>query len=147
MLRKPNEPCWASTMSSPKLKAYPGSHITVTFDAGRCLHFAECVRGLPQVFNVAARPWITPDNADAAALAEVVERCPSGALQYTRHDNVAETPPDPTIVTTAEGGPILLHGRLTLTGPGRQPHRENRMALCACARSAKRPFCDNACRA
>jgi uncharacterized Fe-S cluster protein YjdI len=134
-------------MSSPTVKAYPGSAITVTFDGGRCLHFAECVRGLPEVFDVAARPWISPDNADAATLADVVERCPSGALRYTRRDDVAETPPDPTVITTVDDGPILLHGNLALTGPGERPHRETRMALCACGRSARRPFCDNACRA
>ncbi|MGJ6967683.1 (4Fe-4S)-binding protein [Streptosporangium sp. G11] len=134
-------------MSEPNLKSYPGSEITVTFDGGRCLHFAECVRGLPEVFDVSARPWIAPDNAGAAALAAVVERCPSGALQYTRHDgSVEETPPDPTVVTANERGQILLHGNLTLTGPGPRPHPKYRMTLCACGRSVKRPFCDNACR-
>ena len=71
-------------MSEPRPRSYRGSGITVTFDRGRCRHFAECVRGLPEVFDVSARPWITPDNADADAVAEVVTRCPSGALQYTR---------------------------------------------------------------
>jgi uncharacterized Fe-S cluster protein YjdI len=134
-------------MDDPKPKSYPGTDITITFDGTRCLHSAECVRGLPEVFNLNARPWITPDNADAAALATVVERCPSGALQYIRRDRAQETPPAPTVVTVAEDGPILLYGNLTVTGPGRQPHRENRMALCACGRSTKRPYCDNACKA
>ncbi|MDP9796110.1 putative Fe-S cluster protein YjdI [Catenuloplanes nepalensis] len=71
-------------MSDPGPKSYRGSDITVTFDAGRCRHAAECVRGLPEVFDVSARPWITPDNAGADAVAEVVARCPSGALQYIR---------------------------------------------------------------
>lgn len=131
-------------MSNPK--QYLGSDITVTFDSGRCLHFAECVRGLPEVFNVSARPWITPDNADAATLAGVVERCPSGALQYSRRDGIVEVPPDPTVVTAMRGGPILLHGHVALAEAD-QPHPANRMALCACDRSAKQPFCDNACRA
>ncbi|WP_307249178.1 (4Fe-4S)-binding protein [Catenuloplanes indicus] len=46
----------------------------------------------PEVFDVTARPWITPDNADAAAVAAVVDRCPSGALRYTRHDGPADAP-------------------------------------------------------
>ena len=29
------------------IKAYEGRSITVTFEAGRCLHAAECVPGLP----------------------------------------------------------------------------------------------------
>ncbi|MFE9921640.1 helix-turn-helix domain-containing protein [Streptomyces sp. NPDC005774] len=39
-------------------------------------------RGLPEVFDPAKRPWIQPDKATAERLAEVVRRCPSGALQY-----------------------------------------------------------------
>ncbi|MFE4535257.1 (4Fe-4S)-binding protein [Streptomyces scopuliridis] len=73
-------------------KAYQGQSITVTFEARRCLHAAECVNGLPEVFDTAARPWIRPDGADAERLAEVVRRCPSGALQYELADGGSETP-------------------------------------------------------
>lgn len=70
----------------PDRKTYEGRSITVTFEAGRCRHAAECVRGLPEVFDTGRRPWIQPDNAAADRLAEVVTRCPSGALQYRRAD-------------------------------------------------------------
>ncbi|MFD6679639.1 (4Fe-4S)-binding protein [Micromonospora parva] len=72
-------------------KAYQGRKITVTFEAGRCRHAAECVRGLPEVFDTSQRPWIRPDGAEAELLAEVVGRCPSGALQYELVDGGAET--------------------------------------------------------
>ncbi len=65
------------------MKRYEGEHIEVTYDAARCLHAAECVRGMPTVFDTAKRPWITPDVADAEALAAVIRRCPTGALHYT----------------------------------------------------------------
>ncbi|WP_432099249.1 (4Fe-4S)-binding protein [Streptomyces sp. WAC 04229] len=63
-------------------KTYRTESITVTFEAGRCLHAAECVGGLPEVFDPVRRPWIQPERATAERLAEVVRRCPSGALQY-----------------------------------------------------------------
>lgn len=66
---------------SESRKRYTGAAIDVTFDAGMCAHAGECVRGLPSVFDVQARPWIQPDGADAEAVAEVVGRCPSGALR------------------------------------------------------------------
>ena len=72
-------------------KAYEGKSITVTFEARRCRHAAECVRGLPEVFDPGERPWIRPDGAEAERLAEVVRRCPSGALQYELVDGGAET--------------------------------------------------------
>lgn len=62
-------------------KTYEGREIAVSFDPEVCRHAAECVRGLPSVFDTKARPWIQPDNAGAAEVREVVGRCPSGALQ------------------------------------------------------------------
>ena len=63
-------------------KTYRTESITVTFEVRRCLHAAECVHGLPEVFDPTKRPWIQPDRTTAERLAEVVRRCPSGALQY-----------------------------------------------------------------
>ena len=73
-------------------KAYRTGAITVSFEARRCLHAAECVRGLPDVFDPAQRPWIRPDRATAERLAEVVRRCPSGALQYELADGPGGSP-------------------------------------------------------
>jgi len=61
---------------------YRGKGITVTYDATVCTHATECVRGLPDVFDIRSRPWIQPGNADPEQIAEVIRRCPSGALQY-----------------------------------------------------------------
>lgn len=65
-------------------KAYTDDDITVYYDAGRCIHFAACVRGLPQVFNPKAKPWIRADAAPAEQIAGVVRRCPTGALHYKK---------------------------------------------------------------
>jgi uncharacterized Fe-S cluster protein YjdI len=62
-------------------KSYAGRDVTVSFDSEVCRHAAECVRGLPGVFNVEQRPWIQPDQADASDVIAVVGRCPSGALR------------------------------------------------------------------
>ncbi|WUK33853.1 (4Fe-4S)-binding protein [Streptomyces sp. NBC_00370] len=75
-------------------KAYRTEAITVTFEAGRCRHAAECVHGLPEVFDTAKRPWIQPDKAPAERVAEVVRRCPSGALQYELVEGGTQTPSD-----------------------------------------------------
>ncbi|MEV4976229.1 (4Fe-4S)-binding protein [Streptomyces scopuliridis] len=77
-------------------KAYKGQSITVTFEARRCLHAAECVNGLPEVFDTAKRPWIRPDGAETERLAEVVRRCPSGALRYELAVGGSKTPDRPT---------------------------------------------------
>lgn len=63
-------------------REYKGEKITVYFDGEICEHAAECVNGLPEVFNVKAKPWISLDKVDAKKVAEVIDRCPSGALKY-----------------------------------------------------------------
>jgi uncharacterized Fe-S cluster protein YjdI len=66
-------------------KSYGGKEVDVSFDPEVCIHAAQCVRGLPAVFDTKRRPWIVPDGASADEVVAQVERCPSGALQATRH--------------------------------------------------------------
>jgi nitrite reductase/ring-hydroxylating ferredoxin subunit/uncharacterized Fe-S cluster protein YjdI/CDGSH-type Zn-finger protein len=125
-------------------RAYTAPGVTVFYDRGRCLHFAECVRGLPQVFDVAKRPWIQPQNASADEVAEVVRRCPSGALHYRLEEGPPEQPEQPTRVEFVSNGPINLRGDLSIeVSAGRM--REVRASLCRCGRTENEPFCDNAC--
>ena len=116
-------------------KRYDGERIAVTFDAARCLHAAECVRGLPAVFDTKRKPWILPDGASAEEVAEVVRRCPSGALHY---EGVApEEPERPTQLRADPEGPVWARGDLSLGG---EP--ETRAALCRCGATSNAPFCD-----
>jgi uncharacterized Fe-S cluster protein YjdI len=66
-------------------KTYVGTVVDVSFDNEVCEHAAECVRGLPAVFEPGRHPWILPDNATADDVIEVVGRCPTGALRIERH--------------------------------------------------------------
>ncbi len=119
------------------MKSYEGEQIEVTYDATRCLHAAECVRGLPAVFDTAKRPWIAPDAGDAEEIAAVIRRCPTGALHYSLREGEPEQPRVPTRVRLPEAGPVLLEGDLELAG-----ERQTRAALCRCAKSANQPYCD-----
>jgi len=67
-------------------KKYEGKAIDVSFDPEICRHGGACVKGLPAVFETGRRPWILPDAAPPDDVAAQVERCPSGALRYERHD-------------------------------------------------------------
>ena len=125
-------------------RAYTAPGVTVFYDRGRCLHFAECVRGLPQVFDVAKRPWIQPQNASANEVAEVVRRCPSGALHYRLEEGPPEQPEQPTGVEFVANGPINVRGELSIEVPGGRM-REVRASLCRCGRTQNEPFCDEAC--
>jgi uncharacterized Fe-S cluster protein YjdI/CDGSH-type Zn-finger protein len=125
-------------------RAYTAPEVTVFYDRSRCRHYAECVRGLPQVFDPARRPWIRADLADADTVAEVVRRCPTGALHYRLLAEKPEEPPRPTTITPDPRGPLLVRGDLVLDTP-EGPLTETRAALCACGRTRNQPFCDGAC--
>jgi uncharacterized Fe-S cluster protein YjdI/CDGSH-type Zn-finger protein len=125
-------------------RAYSAPGVTVYYDRGRCLHFAECIRGLPDVFDASKRRWIQPENASAEEVAEVVRRCPSGALHYRLKEGSPEEPEQPTQVGFVANGPINLRGDLSIDVPaGRM--REVRASLCRCDRTENEPFCDKAC--
>jgi uncharacterized Fe-S cluster protein YjdI len=65
-------------------QTYEAPEIIVTFDPDVCIHSGVCVRGLPDVFDIKRKRWIRPELQDANVVAQQVERCPSGALQYAR---------------------------------------------------------------
>lgn len=127
---------------APKLKEYDGEGITVTFEPRRCLHAAECVRGLPAVFDLQKRPWVQPGEAAPEEVAEVVRRCPSGALRYHLADATAEPPDAPTTVRRLPDGRLVMRGDLRVrTGSGER--HEVRAVLCGCGASGNQPYCDH----
>jgi uncharacterized Fe-S cluster protein YjdI len=125
-------------------RASAAPEVTVFSDRGRCRHDAAGVGGLPQGFDPTRRPWIRADLADAQAVAEVVRRCPTGALHDRLLAGEPEGPTHPTIIAADPRGPLLVRGDLVLDTP-QGPLRETRVALCACGRTHNQPFCDGAC--
>ncbi|WP_173317289.1 (4Fe-4S)-binding protein [Streptomyces fulvorobeus] len=41
----------------PGSERYKPAGTVVSFEARRCLHQTECIKGLPTVFDVERRPW------------------------------------------------------------------------------------------
>lgn len=122
-------------------RTYTTGGITVSFDARRCIHFAACVRGLPEVFDKDARPWIMPQHAPAEQIAEIVRRCPTGALHYTLTDGPDEQPDAQVTIAPQPDGPLFVRGDIVVrTANG--DVRDSRAALCRCGHSANKPFCD-----
>ena len=99
------------------------------------------MRGLPNVFDPDVRPWIQPQNAAADAVAEVVRRCPTGALHYALPYSDEEVGDDETRITPQPDGPLMVRGRLRIATP-RGDLQETRAALCRCGGSGNKPFCD-----
>jgi CDGSH-type Zn-finger protein/uncharacterized Fe-S cluster protein YjdI len=127
-----------------RVHAFESPAITVTWSKRRCIHVAECVRGLPAVFKPGNVPWIEPAKAPADLVAEVVRRCPTGALHYERHDGgAAELVPEVNVVVPDPDGPLYLSGDIEIVAQDGGPVvRDTRIALCRCGATKNRPFCD-----
>ncbi|WP_420642810.1 CDGSH iron-sulfur domain-containing protein [Candidatus Leptofilum sp.] len=129
---------------SKNVKQYTSEAIDVSYNMKRCIHAAECVRGLPAVFDTAKRPWVQPGNEAADVVADVVERCPTGALHYVRKDGGAAEPvPEQNRILVTANGPLYIKGDLQIEMPA-EAVAETRAALCRCGQSTNKPFCDDA---
>ena len=124
-------------------KTYRGRDIEVTFDLDRCIHIGECLRGQPEVFKLRRRPWVLPDSGAADEVADVVVRCPSGALQFRRLDGGQQESHDGTTVTPIKDGPLLVVGRIEVRREDSTVEVLPRATLCRCGASNHKPFCDN----
>ena len=63
-------------------KTYENEDIQVFWKPRICQHVGECARGNFNVFNPQRRPWIDLSQAPATEIADIIDRCPSKALQY-----------------------------------------------------------------
>lgn len=120
-------------------KNYTGDTIDVSFEPKRCIHAAECVKNLSQVFDTAKRPWIMPDNATADEIARVVELCPSGALEYNRKDGKPNEHHETTEISIGEDNQIYIKGDFTLDVNDEKLHL-NRAILKGNQQLSENPF-------
>ena len=129
----------------PYRRFYANESIVVHWSSARCIHTGICLRTLPSVFDTGRRPWVDIGAADADAIADAVERCPTGALRYERVDGApAEQSLRPTVVMPIPDGPLLMVGDLDVREPdGSEITHETRLTLCRCGMTRNQPFCDN----
>jgi uncharacterized Fe-S cluster protein YjdI len=127
-------------------RTYASDRIEVMWEPRLCVHVGECFQGLPDVFDPWSRPWVRPDAADPDAVAEVVMRCPSGALHFRRLDGgpqEADLIGDEVELVALADGPMQVRGHAKLVDAEGETIREDtRMVLCRCGSSRTKPLCD-----
>jgi hypothetical protein len=84
-------------------------------------------------------------GADTDSIIAQIEKCPSGALSYTRNDKsdtVVEIETD-AHVETIPNGPLMIFGHISIKdAEGNITYKDKVTALCRCGHSSKKPFCD-----
>lgn len=129
-----------------KVQRYENDKVVVQFDPNICEHAAECVHGLDSVFNIKNRPWVNVDGASPEEIAQVIAKCPTGALKFERKGESAsvETSTDtPMVMTLVPNGPIRVAGKFIVKDDkGVVLAEMEKASLCRCGLSANKPFCD-----
>ena len=127
------------------IKEYSNGDLTVIWKPKTCIHAAECVKRLPNVYKPNEKPWIQVENATTDELIEQINACPSGALSYRMEGEVTNTEEvsSTTKVEVLKDGPLLVHGDLDVTGSdGGKEMKKRTTAFCRCGASANKPYCD-----
>lgn len=125
-------------------KKYSKGDVTVVWEASKCIHAGACVRGLPEVFDPKARPWVNMEGADNQAIINQVNQCPSGALSILSAD-VTTMISNVTSAKVIENGPLIIEGDCKVTlANGSEVVKNKKASICRCGASENKPFCDGA---
>ncbi|MBW2376502.1 MAG: CDGSH iron-sulfur domain-containing protein [Deltaproteobacteria bacterium] len=132
-------------MSEKKVFNYDGAQADVHWDERLCIHIGECGRAPNDLFVGGRQPWCQPDQVSPDEVAEVVNRCPTGALTYLRKDGgEVEAADAENVVSVMYNGPLYVRGDLEVEGASADMSGVRfRAALCRCGQSKNKPFCDN----
>jgi len=125
---------------------FKGDNIDVEWDGRLCIHIAECGQAKGDLFVGGRQPWCQPDlAADDNEVAEIVERCPTGAITYrSKTGDIKEQHAPENTVMVSYHGPYFIRGELDIDGSADDmPGVAYRAALCRCGESKNKPFCDN----
>ncbi|MFZ4521999.1 MAG: (4Fe-4S)-binding protein [Bacteroidales bacterium] len=134
------------------VKEFSNGEVTVYWKAELCIHSANCLIGLPGVFNSKKKPWINVHAATSKEIMKAVDTCPSRALTYLKSTKFVTSKPRATAkmkskfarVHILKNGPALITGNFILRDSKKKKIQvDNEVAaICRCGGSKKKPFCD-----
>jgi CDGSH-type Zn-finger protein len=116
-----------------------------------CMESGFCGNRLTNIDQMTAE---TAEPAKRAEIMAMIERCPAGVYTYAMSRNEPDIEPDLpmqiaiTTEITADGpinGPIWVTGNIPIERSDGKPFEtRNRVTLCSCGQSQKKPLCDGA---
>jgi len=120
---------------------FDGTGITVNDDRSLCMHAGFCGTRITNVWKMIQE---TEDTQIRAQVMAMIERCPSGALSYAVQPEGEKVEPDlPKEVAVTPDGPLWVSGWIPIERADGQPlETRNRVTLCVCGESKKKPLCD-----
>ena len=133
-------------------KDFSNGEITVYWRPNLCIHSANCVIGLPGVFNNKKRPLINIHAAGSKEIMKVIDTCPSRALVYHKNPKYISSKakkngskrPKFARIQLLKDGPLLIKGNFILRDVAKKKIKIEKqiISLCRCGSSKRKPFCD-----
>ncbi len=133
-------------------RSYRNDEITVFWRPELCIHSANCLVGLPEVFDSSERPWIKIGGASSKDIIKTINTCPSRALLYLKNTNYSlrksrkksNKTPKFARIQILKDGPAIISGNFVLRDSSKKKiHLETeKAAICRCGASQKKPLCD-----
>ncbi|MEI7501311.1 MAG: (4Fe-4S)-binding protein, partial [Bacteroidota bacterium] len=134
------------------VKEFTNGEITVFWQPELCIHSANCLIGLPEVFNSKKKPWINVHASNSKEIMKTIDTCPSRALLYLKSPKFITSKPRSTSkkkakfarVQILKNGPALITGNFIVRDIRKKKIKiENEVAaICRCGGSKNKPFCD-----
>jgi uncharacterized Fe-S cluster protein YjdI len=134
------------------VKEFSNGEVTVFWKSDLCIHSANCLIRLPEVFNSKKKPWINIHASNSKDIMKAVDTCPSRALTYLKSTKFVTSKPRATAkmkpkfarIQILRNGPALVTGNFIVRDAKKKKIQiENEVvALCRCGGSKKKPFCD-----
>lgn len=155
-------------MEDPRNRQYTNGEITVFWKPSKCIHATTCFRELIEVFNPGRRPWVNMEGAPTRRIIEVVNKCPTQALEWKYNKDLSaeekavapgsseEVTPEtvskeeavgahtrPAKITIMKDGPIVVEGDFKVIGAqGNELKTMIMTSFCRCGNSKSMPYCD-----
>jgi uncharacterized Fe-S cluster protein YjdI len=134
-------------------KSYTNDDVTVFWQPELCIHSANCLVGLPGVFDSSERPWVNINGASSKEIIKTINTCPSRALLYLKNTNnplrkrrkqSKKKPPKFARIQILKNGPAIISGNFILRDQNKKKiHLQTEKAsICRCGASQKKPLCD-----
>ena len=122
---------------------YPGTGVTLYDDRNICVHAGYCGTAVTNVWKMVRK---TDDTTVRSMLVAMVERCPSGAITYSIDGGETENEPRlRSEIGVMANGPLWVTGGIPVdVGEQGTLQSRNRVALCRCGASSRKPLCDGA---
>lgn len=126
-----------------RARTYQGTGVVMRDDRKLCVHAGFCGTRVTNVWKMMKADAVA-ESITRAQLISMIERCPSGALTFRLEPDDDDIEPElPVGIGVVDDGPLFVTGGITVERSDGEPFEtRNRVTLCRCGGSERKPLCD-----